>query len=146
MMGMYGSTSSSSPSSSSQLLHLIFAVVFLSTAILSPAAHGIHEAETKEGERVTPNSVERAIGITGFNSHWEAFTAWLKLAWMNLRPPDSGYGGKKKGAGEALKEASKRSFQASKETVERTAETAAKGAGKAKEKLKRTVSDSAADL
>lgn len=45
----------------------------------------------EEGKEQEPALVERAIGITGFTNRWDSIRNWFKLAWLNLRPPDSGY-------------------------------------------------------
>ncbi|KAL0909197.1 hypothetical protein M5K25_020044 [Dendrobium thyrsiflorum] len=140
-MEIYRETSTSSTSSPSQLLLLILLLLFL---LLSPSASQAGDSKLNENKenKQTLNAVERGIGITGFNSHWEALSSWAKLAWMNLRPPDSSGSG----TGEKMKVASKKSFETSKDTVEKSAAAAAKAAEKAvgmtKEKIKKAVFNS----
>ncbi|XP_028555102.1 uncharacterized protein LOC110112390 isoform X1 [Dendrobium catenatum] len=141
-MEMETSTSTSSPS---QLLLLVLLFLLLSP---SPSQAGDSKLNENKENTQTLNAVERGIGITGFNSHWEALSSWAKLAWMNLRPPDSS-GWRRSGTGEKMKVASKKSFETSKDTVEKSAAAAAKAAEKAvgmtKEKIKKVVFNSKGD-
>ncbi|XP_020598617.1 uncharacterized protein LOC110038186 [Phalaenopsis equestris] len=128
----------SSPSTwPSQLRFLIILLILL----LSPSASQAGEYKSNEKEeKLTLDAVERGIGFTRFNSHWEAFSSWAKLTWMTLRPPESSG---KSGTGEKMKAASKKSFKTSKDTVEMSAAAAAKAAEKAvgmtKDKIKKAV-------
>ncbi|KAM0936143.1 hypothetical protein DsansV1_C27g0200391 [Dioscorea sansibarensis] len=97
----------------------------------------------QEEQEQDPALVERAIGITGFTSRWDSIWNWVKLAWLNLRPPDSG-SMSGSSASDVMKEAATRSFETSKEAMEQAASSAANLAGEAvektKEKVKRAVS------
>ncbi|XP_039126234.1 uncharacterized protein LOC120262222 [Dioscorea cayenensis subsp. rotundata] len=98
----------------------------------------------EEGKEQEPALVERAIGITGFTNRWDSIRNWFKLAWLNLRPPDSGRSMSGSSASDVMKEAATRSFETSKGAMEQAASSAANLAGEAvektKEKVKRTVS------
>ncbi|KAG0467002.1 hypothetical protein HPP92_018582 [Vanilla planifolia] len=114
---------------------LLISLLMIHVLITSPA-----QANHVENQH-NPAPAERGIGATAVSNRWEAFLAWLKLTWMNLRPPPPpGYGKMGSGAGEKVKEASKRSFQEGKETIEAAAGAAATAAERmvvrAKEKLK----------
>ncbi|PKA49075.1 hypothetical protein AXF42_Ash010759 [Apostasia shenzhenica] len=86
--------------SSSNFLMKLFLLIFLMIShslLLCALAQGIKTANNEEkiraGEKEDrdegkqrPNPAERGIGITGFNSHWEAFRTWIKLTSMNFCP------------------------------------------------------------
>ncbi|XP_073109373.1 uncharacterized protein [Elaeis guineensis] len=134
----------------SSLLLLSLSLLVLSPLILSPVRgddfgdrDGRVDKELAE-ENQGPDPAERAIGITGLTSRWDAIKTWAKLGWMNFRPPESWRD--HSSAGEVMREAATRSFDTGKETVVHTAESAAKVAEEAmhktKEMVKRTVSRS----
>ncbi|KAJ0988582.1 hypothetical protein J5N97_006938 [Dioscorea zingiberensis] len=130
--------------SRSHLLLLLLFLFITSSLILFRDVEG----ETKEvqDEQHEPVLVERAIGITGLTTRWDAIRTWAKLAWLNLMPPDSGRSISGGGAStsDVMKEAATRSFETSKEAMEQAASSAATLAGEAvektKEKVKSTVS------
>lgn len=84
------------------LLLLSLSLLVLSPLIPSPVRgdhHGDGDRESGDGrvdqdqlveKKQEPDPAERAIGITGLTSRWDSIKTWAKLAWMNLRPPESG--------------------------------------------------------
>ncbi|KAG0468685.1 hypothetical protein HPP92_018013, partial [Vanilla planifolia] len=60
---------------------LLISLLMIHVLITSPA-----QANHVENQH-NPAPAERGIGATAVSNRWEAFLAWLKLTWMNLRPP-----------------------------------------------------------
>lgn len=127
--------------------HSLFILsIFLLFLFLRPVtgdADNNGKKESKKEDMREASLVERAIGITGLNSRWDTIRTWAKLAWMNIRPPDSKYG-QGSDSSNVVKEAAVRSFETSKEAVQQSAASAAMAAGEAvektTEKLRRTLS------
>ncbi|XP_020275875.1 uncharacterized protein LOC109850305 [Asparagus officinalis] len=95
--------------------HLFLLFLLLSPLTLSSVVRG-DDVKKEDNKQQDPSPVERAVGITGLNSRWDAIRTWAKLAWMNLRPPDLKFG---QGSDtNVMKEAATRSFETSKQTVE----------------------------
>ncbi|KAI3953375.1 hypothetical protein MKX01_042353 [Papaver californicum] len=94
---------------------------FINISLIFLLCHLNTVVNADDQPKQNPNAVERGIGIT--STPWNTVKSWLKLAFINFKPPDSQSLPNKEASnsGELMKDAVSKSFETSTGAAKQTA-------------------------